>query len=161
VRIPNGEIRTATATARFPRNCITAPGPETADLVLTKTIDHAKLTAGQRGTYRIHVLNRGPNIALRVRTVDNVDPRLELLSASTNRGSCTTSGHRVTCRIAALPPGARVVVVVAVRARGRGIVRNVAVVTHSRRDPTPRNNVDSVVMTVTGRIGGVSPAFTG
>src|SRR5205814_1346884 len=61
VRIPNGEIRSATATARFPRNCITAPGPETADLVLTKTVDDAKLTAGQRGTFRIHVLNRRTN----------------------------------------------------------------------------------------------------
>jgi uncharacterized repeat protein (TIGR01451 family) len=128
---------------------------------LTKTVTPAQLTAGQRGTYRIHVLNRGPNIALQVRIVDDVDPRLELLSASTNRGSCTTSGQRVTCRIAALPPGAPVVVVVAVRARAGGTITNRAVVTHSRRDPTPGNNVGSAVITVTGRTGGVLPAFTG
>jgi uncharacterized repeat protein (TIGR01451 family) len=158
---PRGEIRTATATARYPRNCILAPAPPSADLVLTKTADDSQLTAGQRGTYRIHVLNRGPNIALQVRIVDHVDPRLELLSASTNRGSCTTSGQRVTCRIAALPPGARVLVVVAVRARGGGTITNRAVATHSRRDPTPRNNVDSAVIVVTGRTGAVSPAFTG
>jgi len=161
VRIPNGEIRIATATARFLRNCITAPAPPTADLVLTKTIADARLTAGQRGTFRIHVLNRGPNIALRVRIVDDVDPRLDLLSASTTRGTCTTSGQRVTCTITALPPGARVVVVVAVRARTAGTITNVAVVTHSQHDPTPRDNVDSATVIVTGRTGGVSPAFTG
>jgi uncharacterized repeat protein (TIGR01451 family) len=161
VRIPNGELRTATATARFLRNCITAPAPTSADLVLTKTTDDAQLKAGQRGTYRIHVANRGPNIALRVRIVDDVDPRLELLSASTTRGSCTTSGQRVTCTIAALPPGARVVVVVAVRGRTAGTIRNIAVVTHSRPDPTSRDSVDSAVITVTGRIGRVSLAFTG
>lgn len=158
---PGGQTRTATASGRFERNCITAPPPPSADLVLTKTVTPAQLTAGQRGTYRIHVLNRGPNIALQVRIVDDVDPRLELLSASTNRGSCTTSGQRVTCRIAALPPGAPVVVVVAVRARAGGTITNRAVVTHSRRDPTPGNNVGSAVITVTGRTGGVLPAFTG
>jgi uncharacterized repeat protein (TIGR01451 family) len=158
---PGGEMRTATATARYPRNCITAPPAPSADLVLTKTVADATLTAGQRGTYRIHVVNRGPNIALRVRIVDNLDPRLKLLSASTNRGSCATSGQRVTCRIAALPPGAHVLVVVAVRAHTAGTITNRAVATHSRRDPTPRNNVDSVVITVTGRTGAVSPAFTG
>jgi uncharacterized repeat protein (TIGR01451 family) len=158
---PGGETRTATASARYPRNCITAPPARSADLVLTKTVADATLTAGQRGTYRIHVVNRGPNIALRVRIIDDVDSRLELLSASTSRGSCATSGQRVTCRIVALPPGAHVLVVVAVRARGAGTVTNRAVATHSRRDPTPRNNVDSVVITVTGRTGAVAPAFTG
>jgi hypothetical protein len=106
-------------------------------------------------------VNRGPNVALQVRILDNVDPRLELLSASTNRGSCTTSGQLVSCRIAALPPGARVLVIVAVRARGPGTITNRAVATHSRRDPTPGNNVDSAVITVAGRTGAVSPAFTG
>jgi uncharacterized repeat protein (TIGR01451 family) len=161
VTLPGGDVRTATASGRFERNCITGPAPPSADLVLSKTVAGSTLAAGQRGTYRIHVLNRGPNIALQVRIVDNVDPRLELLSASTNRGSCSTSGQRVTCRIAALPPGARVVVVVAVRARGAGTITNRAVATHSRPDPTPGNNVDSAVITVTGRTGAVSPAFTG
>jgi uncharacterized repeat protein (TIGR01451 family) len=161
VTLPGGEVRTATASGRLERNCITAPAAPSADLVLTKTVADPTLTAGQRGTYRIHVLNRGPGIALQVRIVDDVDPRLELLSASTNRGSCTTSGQRVTCSIAALPPGAPVVVVVAVRARGSGTITNRAVATHSRPDPTPGNNVDSAVITVTGRTGGVLPAFTG
>jgi uncharacterized repeat protein (TIGR01451 family) len=161
VRLPGGEIRSATASAGYPRNCITAPAPPTADLVLTKTVRASQLTAGQRGTYEIHVLNRGPSIALLVRITDVVDPRLELLSASTNRGSSTTSGQRVTCTIAALPPGAPVKVVVAVRARGAGTIRNLATATHSRPDPTPRNNVDSARITVTGRVGGVAPAFTG
>jgi uncharacterized repeat protein (TIGR01451 family) len=159
--LPGGDTRTATASARFPRNCILAPAPQTADLVLTKTIDKAQLTAGQRGTYRIHVYNRGPSIALQVSIVDDVDPRLELLSASTNRGSCSTSGQRVSCTIAALPPGARVTVVVAVRARGAGTVRNVATARHAGVDPTPGNNVGSATIVVTGRAGGVSPAFTG
>jgi uncharacterized repeat protein (TIGR01451 family) len=161
VTLPGGEIRTATASGQFERNCITAPGAQSADLVLTKTVDDATLTAGQRGTYRIHVLNRGPNVALQVRIVDDIDPRLELLSASTNRGSCSTSGQRVTCTIVALPPGARVLIVVAFRARTAGTIRNTAAATHSRPDPTPGNNVDSAVITVTGRTGGVSPAFTG
>jgi hypothetical protein len=51
--------------------------------------------------------------------------------------------------------------VVAVRGRAGGTIRNVAVATHSRPDPTPGNNRDSAVITVNGRVGGVSPAFTG
>jgi uncharacterized repeat protein (TIGR01451 family) len=161
VHLPGGEIRSATASAKFPRNCITAPAPPTADLVLTKTVNDAQLIAGQRGTYTIHVVNRGPSVAFAVRITDVVDPRLQLLSASTNRGSCTTSGQRVACTIAALPPGAFVRIVVAVRAQGAGTIRNIATATHSRRDPTPGNNVDSATVTVFGRAGGVSPAFTG
>ena len=161
VRLPNGEIRTTTATARFPRNCITAPQAASADLVLQKTAPTGNVLAGRRLTYTIRVLNRGPNIALRVRIVDTVDPRLELHSASSNRGSCTASGQRVRCSIAALPPGAVVRVTVAMRPRVGGTIGNVAVVTHSRRDPTPRNNVDRAFVHVVGRAGGVLPGFTG
>jgi uncharacterized repeat protein (TIGR01451 family) len=161
VRLPNGEIRTTTTTATYPRNCITAPPAPTADLVLQKTAPSGNVPAGQRFTYTIQVLNRGPNIALKVRIVDVVDPRLELLSASSNRGSCTTSGQRLVCSIAALPPGAVVRVTVAVRAREGGTIGNVAAVTHSRRDPTPGNNTDRAFVHVIGRAGGVLPAFTG
>ena len=161
VRLPNGEIRTTTVSARFPRNCITAPAQQTADLRLRKTVPRGVVFAGQRVTYTIDVTNRGPNIALRVRIVDAVDPRLELLSASSTRGRCTTSGQRVSCTIAELPPGATTRVVVAVRPRSAGTIANVAAVTHSRRDPTPRNNVDRAVIQVNGRAGGVLPDFTG
>jgi uncharacterized repeat protein (TIGR01451 family) len=119
------------------------------------------VTAGSRVTYRIHVYNRGPNVALRVRVKDAVDPRLDLLSASTTRGTCARSGQRVSCAIVELPPGERVTVVVAVRPRSGGTFRNIATVTHSRRDPTPGNNVGAAVIHVRGRVGGVSPAFTG
>ena len=161
VRLENGDVRTATASARYPRNCITAPPAPSADLVLTKSASPSQVAAGQRVTYTIHVTNRGPNIALRVRIGDLVDPRLEPLSASSTRGSCTTLGQRVSCRVVELPPGAGVTVTVAARARGAGTIRNLAVTTHSRRDPTPRNNVDSAVIHVTGASGAVGPSFTG
>ena len=161
VTLRDGEVRTTTASARFPRNCITAPPAPSADLVLTKSAKPTQVSAGQRVTYTVHVVNRGPNIALRVRIADVVDPRLDLLSASSTRGSCSTSGQRVSCRIVALPPGAGATVSVATRARGSGTIRNVAVATHSRRDPTRRNNVDSAVIQVSGVSGGVTPSFTG
>jgi uncharacterized repeat protein (TIGR01451 family) len=161
VTLRNGDVRSVTASARYPRNCITAPPAPSADLVLTKSAAPAQVAAGQRITYTVHVINRGPNIALQVRITDVVDPRLELLSASTTRGSCTTSGQRVSCRVVALPPGAGVTVTIAARARGGGTIRNVAVTRHNRRDPTPRNNVDSSVIHVTGASGAVTPAFTG
>jgi uncharacterized repeat protein (TIGR01451 family) len=129
--------------------------------VLTKTASPTHVDAGQRVTFTIHVINRGPNIALRIRVTDRLDLRLELLSASTSRGSCTTSGQRVSCRVVEFPPGAAMTITVAARARGGGTIRNTAVATHSRRDPTPRNNVDSAVVTVRGGAGAVSPAFTG
>jgi uncharacterized repeat protein (TIGR01451 family) len=161
VTLRSGEVRSATARARYPRNCITAPPAPSADLVLTKSVAPARVAAGQRVTYTVHVINRGPNIALQVRITDVVDQRLELLSASTTRGSCTTSGRRVSCRVVALPPGVGVTVTIAARARGGGTIRNVAVTTHNRRDPTRRNNVDSAVIHVTGVSGAVTPAFTG
>jgi len=52
-------------------------------------------------------------------------------------------------------------ITVAVRARGAGTIRNTAVATHSRRDPTPQNNRHSAVIQVTGVAGGVAPSFTG
>jgi uncharacterized repeat protein (TIGR01451 family) len=162
VNVPGHEIRTATASARFPRNCITAPAAASADLVLRKTVrGSANVTAGDRVTYAIRVVNRGPNVALKVRIVDVVDSRLELLSAAANRGSCVRSGRRVTCTVRELPPGAPLIVVVAVRAVGAGTVANVAVATHSRRDPTPHNNIGRAVIHVAGGAAGVSPAFTG
>jgi uncharacterized repeat protein (TIGR01451 family) len=161
VRLPNGEVRTTTVSARFPRNCITAPAPQTADLVLRKTVPRGVVLAGQRVTYTIDVANRGPNIALRVRIVDVVDSQLEVLSASSTRGRCTTSGQRVSCTIAELPPGANMRVVLAVRPRSAGTIANVAAVSHSRRDPTPRNNVARAVIQVNGRAGGLLPGFTG
>jgi uncharacterized repeat protein (TIGR01451 family) len=161
VRLPNGEIRTSTATARFPRNCITAPAAPLADLVLQKKAPGGDVRAGKRVTYAIRVINRGPNIALRVKIVDAVDSRLELLSATSTRGSCSTSGQRVVCSIRELPPGAVVQVVVAVRPRSGGTIGNVASATHSRRDPTPRNNIARAVIHVLGSASGVSPSFTG
>jgi hypothetical protein len=52
-------------------------------------------------------------------------------------------------------------VVLAVRPRSAGTIANVAAVFHSRRDPTPRNNVDRAVIQVNGRAGGVPPDYTG
>lgn len=52
-------------------------------------------------------------------------------------------------------------ITVAARARGGGTIRNTAVATHSRPDPTPRNNRDSSVVKVAGVAGGVAPSFTG
>ena len=79
VKLPNGEIHgPTTATARFPRNCITSPAAPSADLVLQKNAPTGNVPAGRRLTYTIQVLNRGPNIALKVRIVDTVDPRLKL-----------------------------------------------------------------------------------
>jgi uncharacterized repeat protein (TIGR01451 family) len=161
VSLSNGEVRTATVSARFPRNCVTAPPAPSADLVLQKSVADAQVSAGQRVTYKIHVVNRGPNIAVGVRIVDVLDPRLELLSASSTRGSCTTSGQRVSCRVLELPPGAGVTVIVAARARGSGTINNVAVATHNRRDPTRGNNVGSAVIHVVGVSGAITPAFTG
>ena len=162
VNVPGHQIRTATASAQFPRNCITAPAASSADLVLRKTVrGSANVTAGDRVTYSIRVVNRGPNVALRVRVVDVVDPRLVLLLAAANRGNCATSGRRVTCTVRELPPGAALIVVVAVRAVGAGTAPNVAAATHSRRDPTPHNNIGRAVIHVTGRAAGVGPAFTG
>jgi hypothetical protein len=54
-----------------------------------------------------------------------------------------------------------VTVSVVARARGSGTIRNVAMATHSRRDPTRRNNVGSAVIHVSGVSGAVTPSFTG
>jgi uncharacterized repeat protein (TIGR01451 family) len=161
VRLPNGEARTATASAQFPRNCITAPAPPSADLVVSKSVSSGTASAGQRVTYSINVFNRGPNIALKVKVVDNVDPRLELLSATTTRGTCVTSGRRVTCTIAELPPGVTVHIAIAVRVLSAGEIRNVAVATHSRGDPTKANNGDGAVLHATGEARRLEPGFTG
>jgi hypothetical protein len=51
--------------------------------------------------------------------------------------------------------------VIAVRVLSSGTIRNVAVTTHSRRDPTLRNNIDTAVIRATGVSGATRPSFTG
>ena len=152
---PVGISGLATASARFPRNCITAPASQTADLVLTKTIADARLTAGQRATYRIHVLNRGPTL----RSASG------LPTPSTPGSTCSPlhvarplhdSGQRVTCRLRRCrqAPSSR-------RGGCRAGVEEGTIPNVARRALGTRsdagNNVDSR-RRVTGRAGGVSPA---
>jgi len=98
-----------------------------------------------------------------------LDAKTGLLNAVTWRhsarlnsdGRIASAGNMCHALHAYAPYPRALIVVVAVRAVGAGTAPNVAVATHSRRDPTPHNNIGRAVIHVTGRAAGVGPAFTG
>ncbi len=83
-----------------------------ADLTVTKT-GPTSVVAGQDIAWNILVSNAGPSVATSVVVTDPVPGAVGGLSASATQGSCTVTGHLVTCIIGDLAPGdaARITVV--------------------------------------------------
>jgi uncharacterized repeat protein (TIGR01451 family) len=96
--------------------------------------------------YTIEVRNAGSGPASNVVVDDPLAAELTLETASTSRGSCTTTPSSASCSIGVLGAGQRAVVSIATEVR-RGVledtvISNTAAVTMTEPDPTPANNLD-------------------
>lgn len=127
---------------------IESGGGARADLEVNKTITDGFARVGNRLTYRVDVTNNGPDPATNVRLTDVVDSSVNLISVSTNRGTCTNAGFPVTCSLGRMNPGqtARIIIVVELVAEGR-LVNN-ASGSSSETDPNPDNNDDDATAIV-------------
>ncbi|GAA5155440.1 DUF11 domain-containing protein [Nocardioides marinquilinus] len=119
-----------------------------ADLAVTKTAPPT--TSGNPVTYTVTVTNRGPSVAGDVVVTDPVPTPLTLQSASSDRGTCTTTGATVRCAVGSLPVGATttITIVAGTPADGSGAgAVNTATATTTALDPDTTNNSASHTLT--------------
>jgi uncharacterized repeat protein (TIGR01451 family) len=78
-------------------------GPQSADLIVTKTVLNPAVSPGMLFTYRIVVSNAGPSAA---RTIEVTDTLPSSLTFASSTAPCAAVGQLVTCTLATLSPGA-------------------------------------------------------
>jgi uncharacterized repeat protein (TIGR01451 family) len=119
-----------------------------ANLSITKSDDIDPILAGNQLTYTLDVVNAGPDTATNVLVTDSLPGTTTFVSGTwTNNsavtsGSCSESGHLVTCSLGVILSGgtATVTIVVTVDPTVRGTITNVATVSSDVSDPTPADN---------------------
>lgn len=127
------------------------PPPE-ADLVLDKTADADRVTAGDALSYQIAVTNRGPAPATGVRVVDALPAGVGLALAAPSQGTCSLDGANLICALGALLDGGSATVALTVSVPrgmpGGSVLVNWAGVVAEQADPVPGDNEDAVSVTV-------------
>ncbi len=117
------------------------PSAPWADLSVTKTASPPVVVAGDVVTYRITVTNHGPNDAARVVLDDKpASSAAAVVSVRPSAGKCQV-GLPVVCQLGTLKPGAKVTIMLSVRAGAptHGFT-NRAVVGTATFDPDLANN---------------------
>ncbi|HEY4278999.1 MAG TPA: DUF11 domain-containing protein [Conexibacter sp.] len=118
------------------------------DLDVVKTANHRTVYLGQSVSYRIVVLNRGPDAAPDTRLTDTFGAKGTVVSVKTTVGRCTAR-LPITCSLGTIRSGARVTITVVLRPTTAGSAkRNVASATGRGRDTNPRNNIDGALVAV-------------
>jgi uncharacterized repeat protein (TIGR01451 family) len=128
---------------------VTSVRPVT-DLFLAQTVSTNVLLLGQQLTSTLNVTNLGPNPANNVRLTSPLPPGVGLVSAVASQGACSTVAGTVVCDLGNLAVGARTQVTLVLAPSQLGNLTNLASVGSDEVDPTPTNNTNSVVVTVTG-----------
>jgi large repetitive protein len=126
---------------------VTGPPATTADLSLTKKVNHANGRAGQALTYTITVTNHGPAISQSPTVTDVFSARVTVLSVHTTSGSCKHS-QTITCTLASIASGASDTITIVAKPTSIGELRNTASVASPTPDPDPTNNVSHVTTKV-------------
>lgn len=131
----------------------------TTDLSIAKTAEADPLQVGADLTYRLTVINLGPNPAGQVEIVDVLPP--EVSYKSDTAGCVEVPPGTLTCDLGALFPGElreiEISVSIAARDDGSGpaSITNTATIENIAEfagpDPTPSNNVTSITTTLRGR----------
>lgn len=127
-----------------------------ADLAVTLSESSDPITAGSNLTYALNVTNNGPQAATEVTLVNGLAPNVDLVSATTNQGSCIESEGNIICKLNPIPAGGNtalnVVVKVSenrVRFPPQGItITNTAFVKAKEGDGVETNNSATVSTTV-------------
>lgn len=126
-----------TCTAAFGR---VGPAQSTADLAVSQSDSPDPVLAGNRVTYTVSVINRGPHPATGVQLTDTIPARGIFQSATSSRGSCAQSNGIVTCSFERLSVGETATVSIVVTSDSLATMLNKAVVSAVERDPDLSNN---------------------
>jgi uncharacterized repeat protein (TIGR01451 family) len=118
--------------------------PAIADIAVSMTDEPDPIAAGNELTYRVTVVNHGPDDAEAVRLVDLLPLGTVLVSATASAGWCPNQ-PAVTCELGWMGPNGSASVTIVVRPTVAGELENIATAINSERDPFPEN--DSAVTT--------------
>lgn len=119
-----------------------------ANLSVEKRAPDAVMILGQL-TYDLTVRNAGPSGATAVTVTDTLPAEVQLISASSPRGGCTSSGRTVTCDLGALDPDTSATATIVVSAPLLpATLTNTATVKGAEADPDTSNNSASATTQV-------------
>ena len=121
--------------------------PPTADLAVTKTVNHAAGRTGVPLKYTIRVTNHGPATAARPIVTDAFSKSVKLVSIHTVSGSCSRQ-HGLVCQLRSIPSGATDTITVIATPISIGSLRNSTTVRSTTADPKPANNLAHVTTSV-------------
>jgi uncharacterized repeat protein (TIGR01451 family) len=111
-----------------------------ADLVMSKTDDPDPVPVGAELTYRLGVINNGPDPASGVVVTDTLPDEVDLVSFSPSQGSCSEAGKDVVCNLGELAKNSSATVELVVDAITAAVITNTAQVTAVESDPSPGNS---------------------
>ena len=140
-----------------------APAPPSANLSIDKTDSPDPVVVGKTITYKLDVLNIGPDNATNVVVTDRLAKSLDFVSVTTTKGTCKRTGRTVTCEINNLMADgtdpyandSKATITIKAIATEAGKVTNTARVTSDVADPNEADNADTVTTKVnTGGGGG-------
>jgi uncharacterized repeat protein (TIGR01451 family) len=141
------------ATVTFTPSPPPPPSPK-SDVTVTKTATPA-VTLPQGGgsapiTYTLAAKNNGPDTAQNVLVSDAAPADVTFVSATTGKGSCTTTAKAVDCTISSLASGESVPITINATVNATGTKTNVVVISNQTpADTNPGNNTASASTIVT------------
>ena len=114
--------------------CVTIVPPPSrhADLSMTKTADHDRVSIGDDITYTLRVHNNGPDLALNPTVSDVLPAHVQFVSVTPGSPTCAQSGGVVSCTLGPIASGSDALIKIVVRPtddNGGSTLRNCATVT--------------------------------
>ncbi len=118
--------------------------PPRADLAISQAGGQEPVTVGSNLSYKLTVVNKGPDNATDVTVDDTLPQNITFVSATPDQGSCSeTEGNKVRCNLGNLSVNQTVTVETIVRPISEGDLINEAVVRSTELDPDLTNNRSS------------------
>ena len=144
------------ATVTFTATPPPPPNPK-SDVTVTKTATSAvQLPAGGGTapiTYTIAAKNNGPDPAQNVHVSDAAPVDVTFISATTGKGTCTTTPQAVDCTISSLAVGESVPITINATVSATGTKTNVVVISNTTPpDTNPNNSTASASTLVTAPV---------
>jgi LPXTG-site transpeptidase (sortase) family protein len=123
-------------------------GPEFVDPAVSKTADVTKAKVGDLITFTITVRNKGNQTAKNVHVIDALPAILDIVSATSQRGTVTISGRTVEVNLGDVLPGEVIIIsiVTRVNATGQPPIKNTVRLTTSSPTDNITNNTDAVTI---------------
>jgi uncharacterized repeat protein (TIGR01451 family) len=152
----SGDRQTVFA-ATFGRSVWKAPAPvPAADISLTNTDSPDPVKKGRPLTYTLTVSNAGPLAASGVTATDPLPAKVELRSAKTSQGTCSSAKPKggvitVSCTLGEIASGSTAAITIVVKPMATGTLTNTAAANAaSPTDPNPANNTATATTVVSG-----------